>query len=103
MQTATGAKKAQRTMTYDDATRRLTITDPTAKQQVTQYVIEEFDADFGRAFSVIKLDAAGNAAERYSCNIHPEHESCSCVAGLLERKRCRHAAALIALDSMGRL
>jgi len=97
---ATISKKRERSVGYCRATGTMTITEGS---KATRYAVAEFPADFGVAYAVVKLDESGEPVERYSANIDPRHEACSCIAGLLGRARCRHVAGLLALRAAGRL
>lgn len=89
-----------RSCNFDRDTRIMTIRD---RGRTTPYHVEEYPADFGVAYAVVKLDDEGEPVERYDANVDPRHEACSCVCGLLERKRCRHVAAILALRAAGRM
>jgi hypothetical protein len=93
-------KTKTRKVRWDAARSVITITEG---KRETEYSVEEYPADFGRAYAVVKLGAAGEAVEHYDANVDPQHEGCSCVCGLIGRQRCRHVAALLALKAAGQI
>lgn len=60
------------------------------------YLLDEFVADWGRAFTVLNL----SNGEKYEVNVCPK--ACTCK-GFLRWGHCKHSDALAALHEAGRL
>lgn len=95
-----------RTLRFDRATGTLTITLPVRGRMVaTRYRVAEYDADFGRAFAVVKLDGDGEPVVRYDVSIggRPEDHICDCTDFLKHGRPCKHCDALAFLVETGRV
>jgi hypothetical protein len=86
----------ERTLSFNRAARRLTITVTRKGRAVaTDYLVHEDDGcQFGRAFSVTKLDGDGEPVESYAVNVGAGCESCECLDFLSRHRECKHIAAV---------
>lgn len=98
---------AERTMRWDRAASRLTVTVLHAgrkRPEVAEYDVREFDADFGRAFSVVKMGASGEPVERRDVMVGSpggEHDGCTCEDATYRQRPCRHYLAVKKLLDLG--
>ncbi len=91
--------KEGRTLRFDRSTGTLVITMPIrGKVTETAYRVAEYEADFGRAFAVVKLDGAGDEVERYDVNTDGH---CSCIDHEKHQHDCKHICAIRHLVNTG--
>ena len=75
----------------------------TEGKDTDRYFFAESRADFGRGFTVEKMEPETfGVAETYQVNLDPEGNTC-CCKGFSRFGYCRHVSSLIALFDNGKL
>jgi hypothetical protein len=101
--------KGQTTMAWEPSTDNefspvagvLTLT---GKRCHCRYVVQEFAADIGRGFMLLKAGKGSDEAEEHYAVLVPRHgrPMCECK-GFVRHGHCKHAFALLVLTRAGKL